>query len=125
MPVKDFVKQFIDSFGRDQPLDLAAQLAYYALLSIFPFAMFLLTVVAYLPLHGLDQHIMGAIYSVMPADAAKLFQQTLNEIMGKQRGWLLLGTLAFAIWSASGGASGLITALNRAYDVVETRPGGG
>jgi membrane protein len=122
MPVKEFLKQFFESFSRDQPLDLAAQLAYYALLSIFPFAMFLLTVVAYLPLHGLDEHIMGAIYSVMPPDAAKLCEQTLKEITGKQRGGLLWGTLAFAIWTASSGASGLITALNRAYDVAETRP---
>ncbi|MDB4965021.1 MAG: ribonuclease [Myxococcales bacterium] len=119
---KEFIHEFIDSFSRNQPLDLAAQLAYFALLSLFPFAMFLLTVVGYVPLHGLDEHIMRAIYSVMPPDAAKLCEQTLHEIIGKQRGGLLLLTLVFAIWSASGGASGLITALNRAYDVAETRP---
>jgi membrane protein len=117
-----FFRQFVESFGRNQPFDLAAQLAYFALLSVFPFAMFLLTVVGFLPLHGLDQHIMGAIYSVMPPEAAKLCDETVHEILGRQRGGLLLLTLAFAIWTASGGVSGLITALNRAYDVSETRP---
>jgi membrane protein len=116
-----FSKQLYESFGRNQPFDLAAQLAYFALLSLFPFAMFLLTVVGFLPLHGLDQHIMGAIYSVMPPEAAKLCDETIHEILGRQRGWLLLVTLIFAIWTASGGVSGLITALNRAYDVSETR----
>jgi membrane protein len=122
MPVREFVRQFIESFSRNQPLDLAAQLAYFALLSIFPFAMFLLTLVGYLPLHGLDQHIINAIYAVMPPQAAKLCEDTLHEIIGKQRGGLLWVTLGFAIWTASSGASGLITALNRAYDVSETRP---
>ncbi|MCU1279695.1 MAG: ribonuclease [bacterium] len=120
--VKEFVRQFIEAFGRDQPLDLAAQLAYWAILSLFPFAMFLLTLIGYLPLHGLDKQILTAVYSVMPGDVAKLFDSTLHEIVGQQRGGLLVSTLLFALWTASGGASGLITALNRAYDVSETRP---
>jgi membrane protein len=122
VPAREVLRQFVESFSRNQPLDLAAQLAYYALLSIFPFAMFMLTVVGYLPLHGLDQHILNAVWSVMPPQAAKLCEQTLNEIVGKQRSGLLALTLALSIWTASGGISGLITALNRAYDVAETRP---
>jgi membrane protein len=121
MTWRHFAKQFAESFGRNQPSDLAAQLAYFALLAIFPFAMFLLTVIGYLPLHGLDQQVMSAIYAVMPPEAAKLCDHTLHEILGKQRGWLLWTTLIFSIWTASGGTSGLITALNRAYDVSETR----
>ena len=121
MRAKHFVHQLWESFGRNQPFDLAAQLAYFAILSIFPFAMFLLTLVGYIPLHGLDSQILGAIYSVMPTEVAKLCDSTLHEIVGKQHGWLLWSTLAFALWTASGGASGLITALNRAYDVSETR----
>jgi membrane protein len=121
-PIREVLRQFVESFSRNQPLDLAAQLAYYALLSIFPFAMFMLTVVGYLPLHGLDQHILNAVWSVMPPQAATLCEQTLNEIIGKQRRGLLTISLVLSIWTASGGISGLITALNRAYDVAETRP---
>src|SRR6185312_1201790 len=79
--VKEFVRQLWESFGRNQPFDLAAQLAYFAILSLFPFAMFLLTLVGYIPLHGLDQQILGAIYSVMPEAVAKLCDQTLHEII--------------------------------------------
>jgi membrane protein len=119
--IKEFARQLVESFGRNQPFDLAAQLAYFAILAIFPFAMFLLTLIGYIPLHGLDDAVLGAIYSVMPTEVARLCESTLKEIVGKQRGWLLVATLLFALWSASGGASGLITALNRAYDVSETR----
>jgi membrane protein len=119
--VRAFLHQLWESFGRNQPFDLAAQLAYFAILSMFPFAMFLLTLVGYIPLHGLDSHILDVAYSVMPTASAKLVDQTVHEIVGKQRGWLLWATLVFALYTASGGASGLITALNRAYDVSETR----
>jgi membrane protein len=118
---KHFARQFAGSFSRNQSLDLAAQLAYYAILSLFPFAMFLLTVVGYIPLHGLAEQITGMIYQFMPTATAKLLDHTIHEIVGRQRGWLLWSTLAFALWSASGGTDGLITALNRAYGVVETR----
>jgi membrane protein len=120
--VREFVKQLVESIGRDQPFDLAAQLAYFALLALVPFLMFLLTVVGYVPLHGLDQQILRAAFDVMPHDTALLLQSTVLEIVGKQRGWLLVSALVFAIWSASGAVSGLISALNRAYDVSETRP---
>ena len=120
--VRDFLHQLWESFGRNQPFDLAAQLAYYAILALFPFAMFLLTLVGYIPLEGLKARMVGTMYSVMPPAVGKLCEQTLNEIVGKQHGWLLWSTLAFALWTASGAASGLITALNRAYDVSETRP---
>jgi membrane protein len=118
---KELLRQLWQSFGRNQPFDLAAQLAYFAILAIFPFAMFLLTLIGYIPLHGLDQRILGTLYAVLPFDVAALCDSTLHEIVGKQHGWLLWSTLAFALWTASGGASGLITALNRAYDVAETR----
>jgi membrane protein len=119
--IKEFLRQLVESFGRNQPFDLAAQLAYFALLALFPFAMFVLTLVGYIPLHGLDDQILGSLYSVLPVEVAKLCEATLHEIVGKQRGWLLWSTLLFGLWTASGGASGLITALNRAYDVSETR----
>lgn len=118
---REFTSQLWESIGRNQPFDLAAQLAYFALLALFPFLMFLLTVVGYVPLHGLDKQILRTAYDVLPNDTATLLQSTLAEIVGKQRGWLLLITLGFAIYTASGAVSGLISALNRAYDVSETR----
>jgi membrane protein len=120
--VREFARQLLESVGRNQPFDLAAQLAYFALLALVPFLMFLLTVVGYVPLHGLDQQIMRTAFDVMPRDTASLLQSTVQEIVGKQHGWLLVSSLLLAIWSASGAVSGLTSALNRAYDVSETRP---
>ena len=120
--LKTFAHCFVDSFLRNETLDLAAQVAYFALLAIFPFAMFVLTLMGYIPLHGLDRQLMDAANQVVPTEVARMIDQTLQEIVGKQRGGLLASTLVFALWTASGGVSGLGTALNRAYEVRETRP---
>jgi membrane protein len=119
---RDFLKQLFSSLREHQVVDLAAQLAYWALLALFPFVMFLLTVIGYLPLQGIDRQLLSIVYRIMPHPAAQLIDQTIHEIIGRQRGWLLAVTLVGALWSASGGMSGIITALNRAYGVAETRP---
>ena len=120
--IKAFVRSFVDSFLRNEVIDLAAQVAYYALLALFPFAMFVLTLIGYIPLRGLDRQILDPLERVVPPEVATLVERTLHEIVDQQRGWLLVSTLLFALWSISGAISGIMTALNRAYGVAETRP---
>jgi len=119
--IRTFAHCLVDSFIRAETLDLAAQVAYYAILAIFPFAMFVLTLMGYIPLHGLDRQLMDTVDHVLPPEVARLVEDTLDEIVGRQRGGLLASTLTFALWTASGCISGLTTALNRAYEVRETR----
>ena len=120
--LRDFAHELIAQVRRDRTLDLAAQFAYWSLLAFFPFCIFLLTLIGYIPLHGLDRVVVGLIDRVMPAQAAAAFDKTLHEVVGRQRGWLLIVSLAGALWSATGGMSSTLTALNRAYAVEETRP---
>jgi membrane protein len=120
--LKSFLRQLADAFVAHDPLGLAAQLAYFAILSLFPLVMFLLTVIGYLPLHGLDDRLIASFYRVLPADTAQLVDTTLREITAHRRGGLLVSTLAFAVWTASDAALALTTALNRAHHVEETRP---
>lgn len=122
MKWKSFARSLADSFMRNETLDLAAQVAYFAILALFPFAMFVLTLMGYIPLHGLDRQVMDALDHVVPPEVGRMIDQTLQEIVGQQRGGLLASTLIFALWTASGGIAGLTTALNRAYGVKETRP---
>ena len=106
---------------RHRVIDLGAQLAYWSLLAVFPFAIFLLTVIGYLPLGDADRQLMGWLAPVMPEAALRLVWETVHEVVGKQRGGLLTISFVSALWSAAGGASALQQAINRAYGVDETR----
>lgn len=125
-----YVKSLMGAITRDQLFDLSAQLAFWSILALFPFVGFLLTVVGFIPLGGpsggplggLDQQITESIYRAMPHDAAVLFDHTVHEVIGRQRGILLVIALAGSVWTASGAMNSSITALNRAYNVAETRP---
>jgi membrane protein len=106
---------------KNRMADLSAQLAYWALLALFPSVIFMLTVIGYLPLEGLDRVLLREIYRVMPSEAAQLVDHTIHEVIGRQRGWLLVLALFGTLWSGSRSIGGLVRALNRAHGVEETR----
>jgi membrane protein len=116
------MKELGHSFVEHRCKDMAAQLAFWLLLALFPFFIFLLTLIGFIPLHGLDQEALGMLEGLMPADAAKLINHVVQEVVGRQRGLLLAVSLLGSLWSASGGAGSCIQALHRAYHLTETRP---
>ena len=117
-----FIRELVHALATNRIKDMSAQLAFWSLLAVFPFCIFLLTIVGYLPLHGFDQELIGMVADIMPEQASQLFERTVKEIVGKQHGVLLLVALVTSVWSASGGMGSTRIALNLAYRVEETRP---
>jgi membrane protein len=99
--------------------DLAAQLSFYFLLSIFPFLLFALTLLAYLPI-STDQ-VVFIVSQYLPASTMSFVEANIRRILDIQRPELLSFSLFFALWSASHGSHAVIRALNLAYEVSEER----
>ncbi len=116
------MEALIRALIRHNVIDLAAQLAYWSLLAVFPFVIFLLTIVGYLPLGDVDHQLMDWLSPFMPDAALSLVWETVHEVLGKRRSGLLTISFIGGLWTASGGASALTQAINRAYGVEETRP---
>jgi membrane protein len=119
---RELLRDLWRSIGRDQPFDVAATLAYFSLLALFPFFIFVLTVIGFLPLQHVDQQITFYAHRAMPHEAADLFDHTLHEVLGRSRSFLAVVSLSAGLWTASSAVGVLIGALNRAYGVRETRP---
>ncbi len=120
------LKATVQEFVRDDALGLAAQLAYYLILALFPFILFL---VAVLDAFGSSDpqfvdELFGYLSRVMPAQVFDLIETYTERTLRDEDtapGLLSVGILG-TIWATSGAFSALINALNRAYDVQETRP---
>lgn len=117
--VKKFIVEFVDRFIQDDVIGLSAQLAYFFLLSLFPFLIFLITLIGYLPISQDD--LLGLVSRYAPGDTMDLIESNLRQITEKPRGDLLSFGAIATIWSASNGVNAIIRALNRAYDVDEGR----
>src|SRR5262245_51088341 len=116
-----FVRELVREARQSRLLDAAAQLAFNALLAVFPFAIFLVTVVGFLPIDGVDDEIISMLHEVMPDEAASLFDATIQGVVKVPNRVLLVASLVGSVWAASGGVAALSSALNRAYGAHETR----
>ena len=100
----------------------AAQLAYSSLFALFPFLLFLITLIGYLPVGNVLDQIINALRPLMPPDALTLVQQNIASLIREPRGGLLSFGLIATLWGASRGVVSLCSGLNAAYDVKEGRP---
>ncbi|MDQ2787584.1 MAG: YihY/virulence factor BrkB family protein [Chloroflexota bacterium] len=122
---KEVARATIKEFSQDDCTGLAAESAYHILFSIFPLAIFGASMSAIInSIFGLDLFgkIMSALTSVLPADARSTIAAPLASVLTNKSGGLLSVGIILALWSGSNAMSTFIKALNRAYDVEETRP---
>jgi membrane protein len=103
---------------------IAGGVAFFAFLSIFP------SLIAMISLYGLvasPDTVAGQVEDLsaqLPDSAAELIGDQLEAIAtnsGSALTWGLVVSILAALWTASGGVGNMITAINLAYDEVETR----
>ncbi|MDQ0159803.1 membrane protein [Alkalibacillus salilacus] len=116
---KTFWKELFQHFQDDEIPTLAASLAYFFLLSLLPFLIFLLTLLGFLPIN--EQQVFDLVDSYLPGDTMSLVNSNINQLMQDQNGGLLSLGIIGTIWSASIGVNGLMRAFNRAYEIEEER----
>lgn len=102
-------------------LDAAAALSYYFLFALFPLVLFLATLLNLAHMSGFIGGVIAALSRSLPAGAAPLVREQLTAVLGTRHLGLFSLGLALTIYSASMGFSGVISALNRAYQARETR----
>ncbi|MDQ0351984.1 membrane protein [Alkalibacillus filiformis] len=117
---KKFWKELFHRFSADEVPALSASLAYFFLLSLLPFMIFLLTLVGFLPINH-DQ-VFRLVDDYFPPDTMGLVRDNIDHLMAQRNGGLLSLGLIGTIWAASIGVNGLIRAFNRAYEINEERP---
>jgi membrane protein len=113
-----FFKELWNRIDKHDVTGMAAQLAYFFLLSLFPFLIFLMTLLPYVPMRQED--ILGVVRDFAPGETMSLIETSLEEIMNKNSKLLSFGLIA-TLWTASNGIHSIVSAFNRAYDVIENR----
>ncbi|MFC4585696.1 YihY/virulence factor BrkB family protein [Sphaerisporangium corydalis] len=117
------LKRTVREFQDDKITDWAAALTYYAVLSIFPA---LLAVVSLLGLFGRSatKAISDNLGAIAPGPARQIIDQVLQALQSSQRaaGIATAIGLAVALWSASGYVAAFMRASNIMYEMPEGRP---
>jgi membrane protein len=117
------LRRTVREFGDDNLTDWAAALTYYAVLSIFPGLLVLVSVLGLLGQSAV-QPLIDNMRSIAPGPVGDILTtgaRSLTEAQGAA-GILAIVGVAGALWSASGYIAAFMRASNAIYDVPEGRP---
>jgi membrane protein len=103
-------------------IELAGNLAFTAILALFPFLIFLVALAGFIGDADAANRVIGWMFSFLPSEVANALAPVVKEVLQRPRGGLLTFGVVGTLWVASSGIEALRTALNRAYRATESRP---
>lgn len=122
LPLYTVATFFFKEIGKDSLINKASSLAYNFMLALFPAIIFLFTLIPFIPKRiGFQDQLMDFIVLILPADAYRAFETTLNEIVNQQNGGLLSFGFILSLFFATNGVHSLMMAFNKSSLIIETR----
>ena len=117
------IRRTFKQFSADNISDWAAALTYYGILSIFPGALVLVSILGLLSSNG-QQTVQDTVSQIAGNDQIEsLVSTVLNQVKDTgTAGFAAVLGLVLAFWSASGYIAAFMRASNAVYDVPEGRP---
>ncbi len=120
--MKKFIETLIKKIIEQDFCGVAAEMAFWFILGLFPFLLFLASVFAWIGKKTLILPILNFIAEIAPKDVANLIINTLNEAMIFKQGKLIaIFGLCITVALAANAIAVIIKGLNRAYAIEETR----
>ena len=118
----DLLKRTANEAMEDDVLNLAAQQAYYFFFALFPALLFLLAVASFFPLQTLIDDVVQMLGRFAPQTVIQIVKDQMIALGKQNSGGLLTFGFLITVWSSSGAMVSIITTLNAAYDITESRP---
>lgn len=119
----DILKRTWASIGRDHVAVVAAGVAFYGLLALFPAIVAFVAIAGYVIDEATMQEQIAQLGAALPENAAAIIEQQAMEVAGgtAAAGWGALFGFLFAMWGAARGVKALMEGMNIAYGESEDR----
>ena len=121
VPAFELIRRTVKEVIEDDCVSIAAQLAYYFALALFPALLFIVALASYLP-YNVVSDVVAALEPIAPPEVLEIIRKQLESIVGGEAPSLVTIGILGALWSSSGAMTSIVSALNQAYDIPETRP---
>ncbi|RZI42636.1 YihY/virulence factor BrkB family protein [Herbaspirillum sp. HC18] len=116
--INDSIKDFLS----DDMTTYASALAYQAFFSLFPFVIFLISLLGFFHLENFFDWVHQHAQLMLPPQALEPVNKVIDDLQSANHGRLISFGVIVALWTASSAVRAAMNALNVAYDVQEGRP---
>lgn len=117
--IRKFIVEVVKISLDDDIFALASQLAYGLLFSLFPFLIFLMTLIGFSNIKGYE--VLQIFERIMPEQVYGLVKGIVLEVTEKKNGNLLSFSLIVSLWASMSGFNAIIKGLNMSYREEERR----
>ena len=121
---RDIVRETWRQFWEDQIPMIAAGMTFYSLLALFPAIGTIVSLWGLFGDIGDARHALAQLSMVLPGGALTVIGDEMMRVAAANKGGLTLaaaGGLALSLWSARGAMIAIMTGLNIAFELKETR----
>src|SRR5690606_13289766 len=115
-----FIKEMYRRYVDDEVVAYGAEMAYYFLLSIFPFLIFIITLIGYMPIP--TENILDSLSFLLPNASYELIQENVEQILNNRNLKLMSFGFISTLWAAASGMGAAIRGINKALCQKDTRP---
>ena len=119
---KELGKRVYQAVNDDSCAVYSAAMAYYLLFALFPFFLFLTTLIGYIPIPELLYAILENLERLLPKEAFSLMQDNIKSLFMNKKGGLMSFGFVLALWTSSSAVTSIMDVMNRLYHVKEGRP---
>ena len=120
--MRKYIENLIRKIIEQDFFGVAAEMAFWFILGVFPFLLFLTSLFAWMGKKTFIIPILDFITNIAPKDVSALIVTTLNEAMIFKQGTLIaVFGLVITIALSANAIAAIIKGLNRAYAIEETR----
>ena len=112
---------FLNKVKDNELKQKASSVAFNFTLAIFPFIIFLFTLIPYIPIEDFANLIFSFLSYIIPHNIMKTANSTIHDIIRRPRGGLLSIGFITALIMATNGMMGLINAFNSCYHLKDRR----
>ena len=114
-----FIIKFVNKATADSVPAYAAQVAFFVMLSFFPFMMLLVMIVSKLSV--MNTNVLGYILRVVPSGLESYVAYIVDDVVNANVQSFTLITVFVSLWSAAKGIQALSTGLNKIYGVEQNK----
>jgi len=117
---KKYIKHLLFRLKEDDIAGLSAQCSYFLFLSLFPFVIFLFSLLSFTNIP--QSQLMNLVFSFFPTDVAIVTRTIIENVLSTRNATLLTVGAVMTIWSSSSGINAVRKGLYKAYRKFEDRP---
>lgn len=122
MNLYDFLEMYINGIFKGALTSRASSIAFSFFLALFPFTLFVLTLIPYIPIENFQDNFTNFVLQSMPSrQAADAINSVINDIAKNKYGELLSFGLLLAMILMTNGVNAIFSGFEYTYHQIETR----